>query len=144
MKRLISLSIVAIALSISGSVYAKDPAEIAEGERMWANNCTRCHNARSPMERNDREWATIVAHMRARANLTRTEARQVAVYLQTMNGVENTIGVSSEESETKNQSSSAILASRTDSDELKTLPIRAKARQKLEIDIRRFALITRR
>ena len=144
MKRLISLSIVAIALSISSSVHAQDPTEIAEGARVWANNCTRCHNARSPMERNDREWATIVAHMRARANLTRTEARLVKVYLQMINGAENGTAVSSDKTDTKDQSSSAVLDSPSDSDELKTLPGQTNVNQRSAIDIRRLALITRR
>ena len=45
-------------------------AEIGEGARVYARPCGRCHAARSPLERSDREWAAIVLHMRIRANLT--------------------------------------------------------------------------
>ena len=64
---------------------AQERSAIAEGASLWANNCMRCHNARSPMERTDREWKTITSHMRIRANLTRTEARLITFYLQTLN-----------------------------------------------------------
>ena len=89
MKRITSLLIVIIGFSISGLAYGQDPTEISEGAKAWAKNCTRCHNARSPLERNDRDWATISAHMRARANLTKTETRMIVAYLQMMNGSES-------------------------------------------------------
>lgn len=101
MKRITSLLIVMIALSISGLAYGQDPAEIAEGAKAWAKNCTRCHNARSPMERNDRDWATIAAHMRARANLTKTETRMIVAYLQMMNGSEPAAGARAENDSTR-------------------------------------------
>ena len=63
----------------------QDAAKVAEGARTWAQNCTRCHNARSPLERNDSDWAIIVGHMRARANLTKGQATAIAIYLQAMN-----------------------------------------------------------
>lgn len=63
----------------------QDPQLIGEGARVYAANCGRCHNARSSTERNDAEWALIVAHMRARANFTRAEARAVLAYLQATN-----------------------------------------------------------
>lgn len=92
MKRLLLILTFGIALMLlPEQVAAQSPQEIAEGARVWADNCTRCHNARSPLERTDRQWLTIVAHMRARANLTRREADAVAAYLQAMNGQETTL-----------------------------------------------------
>lgn len=64
---------------------AQDPNIIAEGAKLWANNCMRCHNARSPRERTDREWLTIMNHMRTRANLTKTESAAITAYLQMVN-----------------------------------------------------------
>lgn len=64
---------------------AQDPAAVAEGAKVWAQNCTRCHNARASTERTDRDWFTIVAHMRARANLTRSQATAVATFLTATN-----------------------------------------------------------
>ena len=78
------VTIVLTALT-SQTVNAQDPSVIAKGAGLWASNCTRCHNARSPMERNDRSWVTVVNHMRARANLTKSEARAITAYLQAVN-----------------------------------------------------------
>ncbi len=72
-------------LWIPTGASGQDAAKIAEGARGWSQNCTRCHNARSPLERNDSDWAIIVGHMRARANLTKRQATAIAVYLQAVN-----------------------------------------------------------
>ncbi len=64
---------------------AQEQTALADGASLWANNCMRCHNPRPLMERNDREWKTVADHMRVRANLTRTEARLITFFLQTMN-----------------------------------------------------------
>jgi len=64
---------------------AQDPAAVAQGAMVWAKQCTRCHNARASTERTDRDWFTIVAHMRARANLTRSQATAVATFLTATN-----------------------------------------------------------
>lgn len=72
-------------LWIPTGASGQDPAKMAAGARGWSQNCTRCHNARSPLERNDTDWAIIVGHMRARANLTKTQATAIAIYLQAVN-----------------------------------------------------------
>lgn len=66
-----------------------DAQKMAEGAKIYNDNCMRCHNARSPMERDDQGWATIVAHMRARGNLTRSAAAAVLVYLRASNRPES-------------------------------------------------------
>ncbi len=86
---LLGISLLALPAGVSG----QDPAKVAEGARTWAQNCTRCHNARSPLERNDSEWAIIVGHMRARANLTKRQATMITIYLQTVNRPEGTVMV---------------------------------------------------
>jgi len=96
-KVLLALVIVVLSVLTVNSVYAQDPADIAKGAALWANNCTRCHNARSPMERNDRGWVTVVNHMRARANLTKSEARAIAAYLQAVNLPETSAALSARE-----------------------------------------------
>lgn len=55
------------------------------GVQLWGRTCSRCHNTRPLNERTDREWATIVNHMRARANLTRSDARAILEFLQAAN-----------------------------------------------------------
>lgn len=64
---------------------AQNPAAVAEGAKLYGQNCMRCHSARSPTERNDREWVTIVNHMRARANMRKSEAQAMVAYLQATN-----------------------------------------------------------
>lgn len=64
---------------------AQDMAAVAEGAKLYGQNCVRCHSARSPTERTDREWVTIVNHMRARANMRKSEAQAMIAYLQATN-----------------------------------------------------------
>jgi cytochrome c5 len=47
----------------------------SEGERVFAAQCSRCHNA--PQGFSPRIAGTIVRHMRVRANLSREEERAV-------------------------------------------------------------------
>lgn len=56
-------------------------ALIARGAELFSRTCQRCHNPRSPGERNDREWVIIMQHMETRANLTRDRARAVRAFL---------------------------------------------------------------
>lgn len=86
---------IAIALLLPVSAEAQQgPQLIGDGARVYAANCSRCHNARSSTERTDGEWALVVAHMRARAGFTRTEARAVLAYLQATNRPEGSAGPS--------------------------------------------------
>jgi hypothetical protein len=55
------------------------------GSELWAENCTRCHNARPPQYYSDVTWDIIVHHMRLRADLTGEEARAVAEFLKAAN-----------------------------------------------------------
>lgn len=65
---------------------AANPGQlIAAGAEVYGNNCARCHNARAAAEKTDLEWNLIVAHMRARANLTGGQARAVQAFLATVN-----------------------------------------------------------
>ena len=61
------------------------PALIGQGAQVYSTTCARCHNARPGSERTDREWVAIVAHMRARANLSKTQAAGVLAFLQATN-----------------------------------------------------------
>lgn len=63
----------------------QDPAKIGEGALVYAANCSRCHSPRSGTERTDDEWVAIIAHMRARGNLTKSQAGAVLAFLQATN-----------------------------------------------------------
>ncbi len=52
---------------------------------LWAENCGRCHNVRSPKERSDRQWELITRHMRLRANLPGQDVRRILEFLKDSN-----------------------------------------------------------
>ena len=64
---------------------ATEPAARAsaghDGARLWADNCSRCHNARPPGSYSDTQWEAVTHHMRLRADLTGAEARAVTEFL---------------------------------------------------------------
>ncbi len=64
---------------------AQNSDAVAEGARVYGATCGRCHNPRSPLERTDRDWVTIVNHMRVRANLTGQQVKAVLAFLQAIN-----------------------------------------------------------
>ncbi len=79
-----------LGLALPGSSAAQqnaNPASVQRGAEVYGSTCGRCHNPRSPLERDDRTWVTIVNHMRARANLTGKEVRDVVAFLQATNGM---------------------------------------------------------
>ena len=51
------------------------------GGQVWAENCTRCHNVRPPMQYSPGQWSVICAHMRIRANLNGEEQRAVYLFM---------------------------------------------------------------
>lgn len=63
-----------------------DAAEMARGARLYGQTCGRCHNPRPATERTDRQWTTIMNHMRARANLTKSQTSAIATFMRATNG----------------------------------------------------------
>lgn len=55
------------------------------GALIWATTCDRCHNTRDPQEFRDDQWSVIISHMRVRAGLTGSDAREVLAFLQASN-----------------------------------------------------------
>ena len=72
-----------------------DPALIGQGAQVYSTTCARCHNVRPSSERTDREWMAIVAHMRARANMSKSHAAAVLAFLQATNLPETGAGMAS-------------------------------------------------
>lgn len=64
---------------------SNDQTPQIRGARIYGNLCGRCHNARSPAEFSDRDWTTIVMHMRTRTHMSRSEARAVEAFLRASN-----------------------------------------------------------
>ena len=55
------------------------------GAQLWADTCMRCHNLRPPTQFSNGEWQIIVHHMRARADLTGEEERDILAFIQSAN-----------------------------------------------------------
>ena len=51
------------------------------GAELWAQNCVRCHNIRSPSNYSPVQWEVIMMHMRVRANLTPEEHKKILEFL---------------------------------------------------------------
>lgn len=56
-----------------------------DAAKLWAQNCTRCHNQRPAKTFSDAQWDTIVHHMRVRGNITGGDARLIAEFLKGAN-----------------------------------------------------------
>ena len=51
------------------------------GAQLWAENCIRCHNIRSPSSYSPAQWEVVMMHMRVRANLTPEEQKKILAFL---------------------------------------------------------------
>lgn len=104
MKLRIALFVGIIALSFSTLVWAESDSKVRaesdskvrtdsdskkdllrKGPQLWAQNCMRCHNFRSPKSLSDREWDIAIHHMRVRANLTAEESEAILIFLKSFN-----------------------------------------------------------
>ena len=63
----------------SGEVAAGTPPK--SGAQLWAENCVRCHNIRSPGSLSPAQWEVAMMHMRVRANLTPEEHKKILEFL---------------------------------------------------------------
>jgi hypothetical protein len=66
-----------------GEVSAGTTPSAAEksGAQLWAENCVRCHNIRSPSNYSPAQWEVVMMHMRVRANLTPQEHKKILEFL---------------------------------------------------------------
>jgi mono/diheme cytochrome c family protein len=83
---------IAATMVLLGAVLLCLPPQAGAGEKkapsggeLYAQNCGRCHEPRPPLERTDKEWRTLILHMRVRANLTGEDARRIVQFMQKMN-----------------------------------------------------------
>lgn len=60
---------------------AADAPNSHHGAQLWAEECSRCHNLRSPDMYSDAQWDVVSLHMRVRANLTPVESREILAFL---------------------------------------------------------------
>lgn len=70
-----------------GCAANRQPGEVAAGTtgkggaELWAENCVRCHNIRSPSNYSPAQWEVAMMHMRVRANLTPEEHKKILEFL---------------------------------------------------------------
>jgi len=69
----------AAAASTHDDKKATPPSPSSEGERVFKQNCARCHQ--SPQGFPPQISGTIVRHMRVRANLSRDDERAILKFL---------------------------------------------------------------
>jgi hypothetical protein len=56
------------------------------GAELYAIHCNRCHPERYATEWTAGQWKTLITHMRVRANLPATQAREILKFLQEDSG----------------------------------------------------------
>ncbi len=89
MKKIFTLTSLVAALAgvvsgctTGGASHDTTSAKEVSGSKLWAQNCARCHNSRSPASYSDAQWEVAMLHMRVRANLTDTEQKTILEFLQ--------------------------------------------------------------
>ena len=55
--------------------------DVANGAKVWADTCMRCHNLRAPGGLSSRAWTYSMNHMRVRAGLTGKETRDILAFI---------------------------------------------------------------
>lgn len=65
----------------TNATHVSDPKLIAEGARLYSENCGRCHNPRPASDYTKREWSVVMPHMREKAHMTGTEALAVEAFI---------------------------------------------------------------
>ena len=53
----------------------------SDGAQLWRMTCAHCHNLRAAPEFSTDQWPIVVSHMRTRADLTKSQAEEIARYL---------------------------------------------------------------
>ena len=85
---LFAFSVLLIILSLPTASLAghfPEPGDPVAGAKTWAQNCSRCHNARDPADLRDDQWISTAFHMRIRAGLTGQQTRDVLTFMQNSN-----------------------------------------------------------
>ena len=91
MPLIIGLIIMIFSTTLGNYVYSQGDDNEGMKERelngadLWSQNCSRCHNIRSPQEFNDAQWEIIVNHMRIIGGIPAAEARAIIKFLQETN-----------------------------------------------------------
>jgi hypothetical protein len=85
--KLFFFGIIAFIISSTLLHSCKTPQAITNksGAQLWAENCTRCHNAPDPSTYSDDQWDAAMEHMRQKALLTNAEIVKIRIFLKSGN-----------------------------------------------------------
>jgi len=81
MKKSVMMIIWMSALAVTAFGAPEIKGDAAEGAKVWANSCVRCHNFREPSNLSEKGWKITMQHMRLRANLTGKETRDTLAFI---------------------------------------------------------------
>jgi hypothetical protein len=77
---------IALLLVLGRSANGDDASPSAGfGARVFAENCSRCHEPPDPASRSGQEWRAISVHMRIIADISQADQRNVLIFLRTYN-----------------------------------------------------------
>lgn len=66
--------------------YGEDTMQDAAlGAKVFAENCSRCHEAPDPAARAGRDWRAVSLHMRVISDISRVDQQHVLIFLRTFN-----------------------------------------------------------
>ncbi len=81
MKRTFLYLVVTFSTYLTSFPVLAELNPVAEGARLFNDNCSRCHNARPAQEFSEREWSVIMPHMREKAHLSGSETLAVEAFI---------------------------------------------------------------
>lgn len=84
-KTVMNFALLTMVCSTPVALAGSQKSDPGRGARVYSENCGRCHNTRPVSQFNDRNWSTIVTHMRVVAGLPGQQARDVEAFLRASN-----------------------------------------------------------
>ena len=81
MNIIIAIVSLAISWNFAASQVQADELSVADGAKLYNDNCARCHNPKPAESYTAAEWSVIMPHMREKAHLTGTESRAIERFI---------------------------------------------------------------
>ena len=81
MKRSAKIMFISALMAGAAHAAAQEKGDPANGAKVWADVCARCHNVRLPSNLSEGGWKIAMRHMRVRAGLTGKETRDTLAFI---------------------------------------------------------------
>ncbi len=107
---MVVISVAILFASNANAEHTKDTSMIAEGARLYSENCGRCHNARPASDYSKKEWSVVMPHMREKAHMTGKEALAVEAFLDSTLTADVRSDLKSSEKEVPQRSAEELVA----------------------------------